>query len=161
MIIIKSCWHLQKSTKKRWLKLRGSDICKIKWSFYKVFWRSCSPSTVPVQQGTPGNLQNFPCYGQGSLHIRVGTLYARGIFEGKYSNLFLDFPRFIWYTQSHKVPTGPKNQKSWKWWVSVSHMIKSKVIRPKWSRIFPRSFQAYLFHKFNIKLSKKFKKKNA
>ena len=40
------------------------DICKIKWSFEEVFWKSSSPSTVPVQQRTPGNLRNIPGYGQ-------------------------------------------------------------------------------------------------
>ena len=30
----------------------GVDICKIKWSFYEVFWRSSSPSTAPVHGGT-------------------------------------------------------------------------------------------------------------
>ena len=79
------------------------DIGKMKWSFYEVFWRSSSPSTVPVQQRTPGNLRNFPGHGQGLMHIArtvvtirrhrfiivvdigfsyllgVGTLYAKGL----------------------------------------------------------------------------------
>ena len=61
----------------------GVDICKIKWSFYEVFWRSSSPSTVPVQRRTPGNMGDIPGYGQGSLHICVGTLYAKDIFKEK------------------------------------------------------------------------------
>ena len=32
----------------------GVNICKIKWSFYEVFWRSSSPSTVPVHRGGSG-----------------------------------------------------------------------------------------------------------
>ena len=47
----------------------GVDIFKIKWKFYEVFRRSSSPSTVPVHQGTPGNLSNFPGTDQGSLTI--------------------------------------------------------------------------------------------
>ena len=54
----------------------GVDICKIKWSFYEVFWRSSSPSTVPVQQRTPGK------EGKGFFYLTgVGTLYAGGIFR--------------------------------------------------------------------------------
>ena len=44
-------------------------FCKIRWSFYKLFWKSSSPSTVPVHRGSPGNFSNFPGSGPGSLTI--------------------------------------------------------------------------------------------
>ena len=62
----------------------GVDIGKFKWSFYEVFWKSSSPSTVPVQQRTPDHMGNFPGNGQGSLHIQVRTLYAKDIFREKH-----------------------------------------------------------------------------
>ena len=46
----------------------GVDICKIKWSFYEVFWRSSSPSTAPVHGGTLENKSNFPGNDRGSLN---------------------------------------------------------------------------------------------
>ena len=86
MIIDEMCWHVAKMAKIRcdyrcqggvdisensknkwWLYMGSVDICKIKWSFYEVFRKSSSPSTVPVQQGTPGNMGDIPGYGQGSL----------------------------------------------------------------------------------------------
>ena len=58
-------------------------ICKIKWSFHEVVWKSNPPSTVPVHGGTPEKKSNIPGYGQGSLHIHVRTLYAKDIFREK------------------------------------------------------------------------------
>ena len=48
-----------------------------------MFWRSCSPSTVPVHGRIPENQSNFPGYGQGSLNICVRTLHAKDMFREK------------------------------------------------------------------------------
>ena len=57
------------------------DMFRMKWSFYEVFWRSSSRSTVPVQQRTPDDMSKIPGNGQGSLHICGKTLYAKDIFR--------------------------------------------------------------------------------
>ena len=60
----------------------GVEMCKIKWLFHEVFWKSSSPSTVPVQQRIPDHISKIPSYDKGSLHICVRT-YMLKIYSGK------------------------------------------------------------------------------
>ena len=49
------------------------DISEIKWSslIYALFFRSSSPSTVPVQRGTPEKIGNMPAMDRVLYHSGV------------------------------------------------------------------------------------------
>ena len=75
----------------------GVDICKVKWSFYEVFWRSSSPSTVPVHRATPEKMGNIPGNAQGSFSIIVELEpYMLKAYLGKIRNS--EFQKFIKWT---------------------------------------------------------------
>ena len=57
---------------------------------------------------TPENLDNFPGTGQGSLHICVGTLYAKDIFREKVS---IDEPTFE-IGSSSEMQVSPKTHET-------------------------------------------------
>ena len=54
-------------------------MCKIKCSFYEVFWKSSSPSAAPVHKRTLGNKGEIPGNDKDSIHIWLRTLYAKDI----------------------------------------------------------------------------------